>query len=464
MHGPGIDAEGIVAPISPYVFIGRGRDFAWSLTSADSENEQQFLDKLCVPGGGTPTPETHYYEFEGECIPMTYFDAGRLGAGEGEGEREVTFWESKQGPVSGTVTVHGELYAIANARTTRGREPAGELAFSKLDSDEVHNPEQFFEAANKLETTFNMAYIDSKHIAFFSTGRLPVLAAGTDPSLPTFGNGHYEWQGVLPLAAHPHAIDPASGTLLNWNNKPAPGWGAASDNYFEGPVHRVQLYKGFHTKMKEFNDVQIMNRAATQDLRAVQVWPVIKQVLAGEPAPSKLAGEAADMISSWLERGASRLGKDYPKAPAAAILDAAWPKIAEADLGAGLGEETLDEFASLFPPEANPPDEQGSAYGGGWYGYVQKDLRTIVGDPVSEPYSRIYCGKGNLAACRSSLWSAIQSAAEELTASQGSNPAKWKAASVRIDFEPGLLPYTMRWTNRSTFQQVIEFTGHDEEE
>ena len=38
MHGPGIDAEGVVAPISPYVFIGRGRDFAWSLTSAGSEN------------------------------------------------------------------------------------------------------------------------------------------------------------------------------------------------------------------------------------------------------------------------------------------------------------------------------------------------------------------------------------------------------------------------------------------
>jgi hypothetical protein len=31
---------------------------------------------------------------------------------------------------------------------------------------------------------------------------------------------------------------------------------------------------------------------------------------------------------------------------------------------------------------------------------------------------------------------------------------------VRIEFPPGLLPYTMRWTNRSTFQQVITFTGH----
>ena len=49
LSGPGIEAEGVVAPISPYVFIGRGRDFAWSLTSAGSENTQQFLLKLCNP-------------------------------------------------------------------------------------------------------------------------------------------------------------------------------------------------------------------------------------------------------------------------------------------------------------------------------------------------------------------------------------------------------------------------------
>ena len=61
------------------------------------------------------------------------------------------------------------------------------------------------------------------------------------------------------------------------------------------------------------------------------------------------------------------------------------------------------------------------------------------------------------------MWAAIQSAAEQLAVAQGSEPAAWRAAPVRIEFPPGLLPYTMRWTNRSTFQQVIEFTGHTEE-
>ncbi len=461
LHGPGIDAQGIIAPISPYVFIGRGPDFAWSLTSADSENTQQFLEKLCNPDKSPPTRESESYEYKGECIPMTTFDAGKLAAGNGEPEHEVFIKETVHGPVSGTVLVKGEPYAIANARTTRGREPAGELAFSELDSDRVHSPEQFFEAANKLETTFNMAYIDSKNIAFFSTGRLPILAPGTDPSLPTLGNGEYDWQGFLSQEQHPHEVDPIGDVLTNWNNKPAPEWGAASDNYNEGPVHRVQLYTGFTTKMNEAKDASIMNRAAQQDLRAVKVWPVIKQVLEGGPAPSKLAEEAANIVSTWVEHGASRFGQKGPKEPGAAIMDAVWTPIAETVLGPVLGEGLLNEFAGLNGID-NPPSSQGSAFGGGWYGYVYKDLRTELGLPVQQPYSREFCGNGNLEACRTSLWAAVQGAVEQLEAAQGPEPASWRAAKVSITFAPGILPFTMKWTNRSTFQQVIEFTGHEE--
>jgi acyl-homoserine lactone acylase PvdQ len=461
LSGPGIEAEGVIAPISPYVFIGRGSDFAWSLTSADSENVQQFLLKLCNPEGGGVTRATEDYEYNGECIPMTEFDAGRIGAGNGEGEHEVLFKESVYGPVSGTVMVAGQPYAVATDRTTRGREPAGELAFSELDSNRVHDPQEFFEAANKLETTFNMAYLDNEHIAYFSTGRLPVLAPGVDPSLPTLGNGEYNWRGFLTLEQHPHEVDPASDVFTNWNNKPAPEWGAASDNYSYGPVQRVQLYTGFKKRMSEAKDVGIMNKAATQDLRAVRVWPTIEQVLSGAPAPSKLAEEAAALVDKWVGEGASLYGVNRPENPAAAVMDAAWTPLAEAVLGPVLGELT-PEFESLAAPD-NPPSPQGSSFGNGWYGYVEKDLRSELGLSVAQPYSRNYCGNGSLDACRGSLWAAIQKAAEGLESSQGSNPADWRAPEVRIDFPPAapLLGFTMSWTNRSTFQQVIEFTGHE---
>ncbi len=457
LHGPGIDAEGAVAPISPYVFIGRGKGFAWSLTSAGSENTQQFLEKLCNPEGGSVTGESDYYEHDGQCLQFHTFDAGRLAAGAGEPAHELYFKESIHGPISGTVTVAGAPYAIANDRSTRGREPAGEVAFSTLDSDQVDNPQQFFEAANHLETTFNMAYLDSKHIAFFSTGRLPILALGTDPSLPTFGTGAYDWKGFLSLEQHPHEVDPAGNTLLNWNNKPAPEWGAASDNFSYGPLYRVQMFKGFKAGMDEADDASIMNRAATQDFRALTDWPLIARALAAQHAPSKLAEEAVNEVTKWSQRGASLRGITRPSAPAATVLEKVFTPIGEAVLSPVLGT-LLGEFESIDAPD-NGPSSRGSSFDTGWYGYIYKDLRTLLGEKVLQPYSRGYCGNGSLDACSTALWQAIQAGVEALATEQGPNPALWRAPNVRITFPPGLLPYTMRWTNRSTFQQVIEFTG-----
>jgi len=462
LHGGGVDAQGVIAPISPYVFIGRGKDFAWSLTSAGSENTQQFLEQLCNPNSTPPSTTSTHYVHNGRCIAMTSFDAGLLGEGNGEPARELTFMETVHGPVSGTVTVGGKPYAIAKERSTRGHEPAGELAFSNLDSNRVHSPTQFFEAANELGTTFNMPYVDSTHIAYFSTGRLPILAPGTDPSLPTLGTGQYDWRGFLSLEQHPHEIAPRSDTFVNWNNKPAPGWGAASDEYSYGPVHRVQLYTGFKPGMTEADVASIMNRAATQDLRAVRDWPLIKQVLAGGPPPSKLAQEAANLVTAWVQHGASRYGVTGPEDPGAAVLDQAWRPIGEAVLGPVLGPELLNELASISSPD-NAPSPSGSSYGGGWYGYVNKDLRTELNQPVQAPYSTRYCGNGKLSRCRDSLWAAIKTAAEQLEKSQGAVPGNWRAARVRIEFPPlpkEFFPFSMAWTNRSTFQQVIEFTGH----
>ena len=58
LQGPGINAQGVSASgLGLYLLIGRTRDYAWSLTSAGSDNEDVFAEKLCVPGGGRPTAQ-----------------------------------------------------------------------------------------------------------------------------------------------------------------------------------------------------------------------------------------------------------------------------------------------------------------------------------------------------------------------------------------------------------------------
>jgi hypothetical protein len=111
-----------------------------------------------------------------------------------------------------------------------------------------------------------------------------------------------------------------------------------------------------------------------------------------------------------------------------------------------------------------PRQANGSAYGGGWYGWVHKDLRSLLGRPVRGPYSRRFCGGGDLNACRQSLWTVMQQSADALAAAQGADPNAWRsdATAERIEFTPGLLgpQNTMRWANRPTLHLLMEFRGH----
>jgi hypothetical protein len=210
-----------------------------------------------------------------------------------------------------------------------------------------------------------------------------------------------------------------------------------------------------------------VNRAGTQDARALKVWPFVNRVLSGGPAPDDRSQQAANLVNAWITKGASRLDRDLDGRvddPGAAVLDQSWDQLSEAVLRPVLGDLAAPGglLGQLLRRDDSPRNKDGSAYGSGWYGYVEKDLRSLLGDPVRGAYSRRYCGNGDLAACRASLWAVIQSSADALAASQGTDPNAWRADATaeRIGFRPGVLPNTMRWTNRSTFQLLMEFDGH----
>jgi acyl-homoserine lactone acylase PvdQ len=466
LHGGGIDARGAAFPgVSLYVLLGRGRDYAWSATSSGSDNVDQYVEALCNADGSPATRASTGYLYKGRCRQMSTFDAGTLGAGGGQPARQIVFRQTVHGPVSGTVTIGGRPYAVTSKRSTRGREVMSARGFADLNANKVRSARGFARVMNQVEFTFNWHYADNRDIAFFSSGRLPIRPRDTDPSLPTLGTGGHEWRGFLRRAAHPQTINPRGGVIRNWNNKPARGFGAADNELSYGAVHRVDLFKGFRRKLKLHQLVGVMNRAATQDLRAVEVWPVIAAVLRGGPAPDARTQQAAGLVDAWVGRGSSRLDRNLDGAiddPGVAVLDHAWDRIANAVMSPVLGPLTTD-LAGLVQRD-DAASSTGSSYGSGWYGYVDKDLRRMLGRSVRSPFSRRYCGNGNLTVCRTALWTAVKQAADELAVQQGANPAAWRsdANAERIVFQPGLLgpTRTMRWTNRPTFQQVVSFKGH----
>jgi hypothetical protein len=58
-----------------------------------------------------------------------------------------------------------------------------------------------------------------------------------------------------------------------------------------------------------------------------------------------------------------------------------------------LGGSLFERIAALNQVHQEP-GPGGSAFFDGWYGYVEKDLRSLLGRKVRGRYSRIYCGKG----------------------------------------------------------------------
>ena len=457
LQGGGIDARGASFPgLSFYVLLGRAKDYAWSATSANSDIVDHYVETLCGD-------DTHY-RYGGQCREMGTFDAGLLKGKGSISDQELVFRTTVHGPVIGYATVNGQRVAVSSKRSTRGRELLSAVAFQDLNENKAVSAKSFFQLMNQMEFTFNWFYVDSKDIAMFSSGRLPVRAPEVDSGLPTIGTGEHEWKGFLPESGHAQGINPKDGTILNWNNKPAQGLSASDDNWNYGPVQRVDMLRSgmaAHTKHSLATVVSAMNAAATEDFRGVAVLPAIEDVLEGSSAPSGRDQQVLDLLEAWRGAGSSRLDVNVDGKiddPGAAIMDAAWPKLADAVMRPVLG--SLTERLALVQPRDDRANSNGSSYFGGWYGYVFKDLRSLLGKPVASPWRIRFCGGGDLAVCRASLWAALDAAGNELAAAQGPNPAAWRSDATKERIGFGFLPATMRWANRPTFQQVITFDGH----
>jgi acyl-homoserine lactone acylase PvdQ len=370
--------------------------------------------------------------------------------------------------VFGYARVHGRLVALSRKRASYGRDVLDLLFYHDLAHGLVHNVHQFFQAANQTPQTFNSFYIDDKDIGVFTSGLVPIRPSNVDPALPLDGRGKDEWHGYVSFKNHPQGINPSNGQIVNWNNRPQAGYEAPDDNWSLGALQRVDLLinnLGNGHGLTPASLVAAMNAAATQDVREMTFEPVLSRVLHGGHAPTSRDARMLALLDAWHAHGGSRLDRTDPSGvgkitdPGAAILDTAWPLLANAwgssVLGSGL-ESQLASFNSTFDL---PPSGQYT----GWHIYMDKDLRTLLGGHVRGPYNVRYCGGGKLARCRAQLWAAIDKAGRSLAALQGPDPSSWRsdATRERIKFVPGLLPFTMRYTNRpSGIQQVLSFSGH----
>jgi acyl-homoserine lactone acylase PvdQ len=441
LHGPDFVAQGVGVPgLAMYILIGRTPDYAWSLTSAGNDVRDVFAEELCEPNGAQPTRASTHYVFKRDCIAMTSFNAGTLGT------TPLIYNLTVHGPVFATATVGGKPYALSRRRSTYLRDGLNLAALKHMTEGKASTPVRFWKTANEFGFTFNWAWVARDKTAYFCSGLLPRRARGLDRRLPTLGTGRYEWRGFLRWKRHPHDVTGPDGLLLNWNNRSALGFMHGDDEPY-GSVQRVEMFNSWPAQPHITDNVGIMNRAATEDVRA-PVWPVVSRVLHTGTAPNPRDQEIVDLLDDWVGRAAPRLDANndtfYDEA-GPTIMDAMWRPIANAVM------------SPVFGPLLGDLDNVRSLDGLEGESYVDKDLRKLLGDPVVGPFNLAYCGNGSLAACRDSLWQAIDTTADATATAQGqTDPAMWQSKAAVSGFVPGLLPNTFPFTNRPTFQQVLE--------
>jgi acyl-homoserine lactone acylase PvdQ len=475
--GPGVRVRGVGVPgVGPYVLIGRTDRFAWSITTAQGDLADEFAERLCEPDGSKPTLGSNHYLYRGRCRPFEErtrvirwtpgpADLAADPAAQ-PGTWTVRTLISAHGPIVGRATVRGRPVAIAFNRSTYLNEAASALGFSDInDPDRIGGPRDFMRAAGSVTGSYNFFYADARNAAYVQSGRYPRRAKGTNPMLPTWGTGAWDWRGTLGYRRLPKVVNPKRGYIVSWNNKQAPGWRASDADWQYGPVHRSQrLEKRVRAAIRARRKpdlgrlVGIMGDAGTVDVRGQTVLPWLLRVIGSSGSPEVRA------LRRWAALGAHRRDLDrdnaYDESYAVALMDAWWEPMARAVFQPVLGRRLFGRIAAINQVDYTP--RQGpDTWFYGWMGYVQRDMRAVLGRRIAQPPSRVYCGRGSRASCRAILLRTLRTAGENIPAGvqiPATCPVEEPARCDQLDFIAAGAVETppTPWQDRGSFQQAAE--------
>ncbi|MFE4700262.1 penicillin acylase family protein [Streptomyces sp. NPDC056738] len=488
IQGPGISARGAsFAGLSMYVELGRGQDYSWSATTSGQDIIDTYAVELCQ--------DDYHYLYHGTCTAMDKVERTNswkptTADGTAAGSYRMQVYRTKYGPVEYRATVGGKKVAYTTLRTSFLHEADSIIGFQMLnDPDYVKSPATFQSAVQNINYTFNWFYADSAHTAYYNSGDNPVRASGVDAEFPVWAQSAYEWRNwdpatntasYTPASAHPNSVD--QDYYISWNNKQAKDYTTAS--WGDGSVHRGDLLEDRVSKLVAAGGVtrsalvKAMADAALADLRAEDVLPGLLKVVNSSPVTDSTAAAAVSKLSAWVTAGAKRKetssgSHTYADADAIRILDAWWPLLVKAEFQPGLGSDLYTAFGNNLPVDEAPSaghgptgSHAGSSFQYGWWSYVDKDIRAVLGEPVQGGLSQTYCGGGSLTACRDLLISSLKEAAGKTAATvypgddQCSAGDQWCADSIVQRTLGGIKHGKITWQNRPTFQQVVEYTSH----
>ncbi len=205
LRAPGYHAAGVTLVGMPMVIAGHNEHVAWGFTALYGDVQDLYIETLDGEG--------RYRDADGSWKPLTV-DHEVIHV---RGGKDVT--------VDVQSTAHGPL---VNALLMREKRPLA-LKWSLYDTTlhsiplyAINVASNWSEFSAALEQwcwpTQNVVYADDQgHVAYHAAGAVPIRAGGLT-GVPA-SDGAHEWQGYIPFADLPNAVDPPSGFLATANSR-----------------------------------------------------------------------------------------------------------------------------------------------------------------------------------------------------------------------------------------------------
>ncbi len=207
---PSYAVVGMDVPGVPGVLIGHSETLAWGFTSGVADTDDVVFSH---------SDDDASYTRAGKTIPLETKEF-TLNI-KGRPSETVVRKRTQYGPVvltSKTSKVVFSRHATAWKQELRSMRALWGLynARTVFDADK---------AAQDATVNFNVFCADRNgNIAYRYGGLTPIRADGVDPRFPTPGEPQYDWKGMVPVTSMPHVVNPKSGLIVNWNNKPVAWW------------------------------------------------------------------------------------------------------------------------------------------------------------------------------------------------------------------------------------------------
>ena len=211
---PGGTLAGATAPGVPFLVLGHNGHVAWTFTTTGADTQDVFVETV-LPDGRYATPD-------GARAFTTRTE--RIGV-RGATDEVLTVRETRHGPVVSDLDAGareggagGPVMAVAMAELA----PHDTAAAGLLALNRAATVAEAMAAAPRITSPVqNLLVADHAGIGLATTGRVPVRRAG-DGTVPQPGaDGAHDWTGFASGEALPHVLNPASGVLVNANERTA---------------------------------------------------------------------------------------------------------------------------------------------------------------------------------------------------------------------------------------------------